>query len=61
MKIGKFCLLVEEVVFIFGGEYCVDWIIIYLFNVFFDEGVYIIGYFFLKGDIVVGNDVWIGY
>ena len=61
MKIGKFCSLAEEVVFILGGEHRADWITTYPFNALFDEGAHITGHPSSKGDIVVGNDVWIGY
>ncbi|MCR6848078.1 MULTISPECIES: CatB-related O-acetyltransferase [Bacillus] len=61
LKIGKFCSLGEEVVFILGGEHRADWITTYPFNAFFNEGAHITGHPSSKGDIVVGNDVWIGY
>jgi len=61
LKIGKFCSLAEEVVFILGGEHRADWITTYPFNALFDEGAHITGHPSSKGDIVVGNDVWIGY
>lgn len=32
LKIGKFCSLAEEVVFILGGEHRADWITTYPFN-----------------------------
>ena len=61
LKIGKFCSLGEEVVFILGGEHRADWITTYPFNALFSEGAHITGHPSSKGDIVVGNDVWIGY
>ncbi len=61
LKIGKFCSLGEDVVFILGGEHRADWITTYPFNALFSEGAHITGHPSSKGDIVVGNDVWIGY
>ncbi|EDX69366.1 MULTISPECIES: CatB-related O-acetyltransferase [Bacillus] len=61
LKIGKFCSLGEEVVFLLGGEHRADWITTYPFNALFGEGAHITGHPSSKGDIVVGNDVWIGY
>lgn len=51
----------EEVVFILGGEHRADWITTYPFNALFAEGAHITGHPSSKGDIVIGNDVWIGY
>lgn len=51
----------EEVVFLLGGEHRADWITTYPFNALFGEGAHITGHPSSKGDIVVGNDVWIGY
>ncbi|PFB39909.1 acetyltransferase [Bacillus thuringiensis] len=62
LKIGKFCSLGEEVVFILGGEHRADWITTAPFNALFDEGAHVTtGQHSSKGDIVVGNDVWMGY
>lgn len=41
LKIGKFCSLGEEVVFVLGGEHRADWITTYPFNVLFEEGAHI--------------------
>ena len=51
----------EDVVFILGGEHRADWITTYPFNALFSEGAHITGHPSSKGDIVIGNDVWIGY
>lgn len=47
--------------FLLGGEHRADWITTYPFNALFGEGAHITGHPSSKGDIVVGNDVWIGY
>ena len=43
-----------------GGEHRVDWLTTYPFNVLWPEGVQITGHPATKGDITIGNDVWLG-
>ena len=63
LKIGKFCSFADKVTFLLGGEHNIDWISTFPFNEFFSEKIEekIIGHPASKGDIIVGNDVWIGY
>lgn len=60
LTIGKYCSIASGVTFILGGEHRSDWISTYPFSGFFDEGKAIKGHPASKGNIVVGNDVWIG-
>lgn len=64
LKIGKYCSIAEGAVFLLGGEHRADWVTTYPFAAFpadwptavsFDQ--HTVG----KGDINVGNDVWIGH
>lgn len=61
LKIGKFCSIADDSVFFLGGEHRIDMVTTYPFSHFFEfaygfEGTHPR----LKGNIVVGNDVWIG-
>jgi acetyltransferase-like isoleucine patch superfamily enzyme len=60
IKIGRYCSFASGVEILLGGEHRVDWITTYPFNVFFREGSGITGQSRSKGDIVIGNDVWVG-
>ena len=59
--IGKFCSIAENVVIMAGGEHRVDWITTYPFNVFMEGVSGLQGHPTSKGDVIIGNDVWIGY
>ena len=61
LTIGKFCSFAEHVTFILGGEHRSDFATTYPFNVLVDEFKYIKGHPASKGNITVGNDVWIGF
>ena len=67
LKIGKFCSIAREVTISFGRDHRTDFISTYPFLFFTDhwpkakclkpEDVSAP----LKGDVIIGNDVWIGY
>jgi acetyltransferase-like isoleucine patch superfamily enzyme len=59
LKIGKFCSIAEEVTILLGGEHRSDWVTTYPFNCLFAEGAPITGHPKSKGDVIIGNDVWI--
>ncbi|HEX3037467.1 MAG TPA: CatB-related O-acetyltransferase [Oscillospiraceae bacterium] len=60
LNVGKFCSLAEKVKFVLIGDHRTDWITTYPFNVLAPNGYgYIKGHPKSKGDIVIGNDVWI--
>lgn len=64
LTIGKFCSIAEEVVFVLGGEHRMDWVTTFPFNVLhrdWPEAKFILGHPASKGEIVIGNDVWIGH
>lgn len=60
VKIGKFCSLASGVTILAGGEHRSDWISTYPFNALVEDFNYIKGHPATKGNITIGNDVWIG-
>lgn len=63
LKIGDYCSIAFEVMFI-GSNHRIDFVSTYPFktiNAFLGEGEIDIDDHATKGNIVVGNDVWIGY
>ena len=61
VKIGKFCSIANDVKIFVGGNHRVDWISTYPFRIMFNlPGQYKDGHPSSKGDVVIGNDVWIG-
>lgn len=59
LTIGKFCSIATNVTIMLGGEHRTDWISTYPFNALIGEFSDIEGHPATKGDIVIGNDVWI--
>jgi len=60
LKIGKFCSIGGDVKSLLGSEHRIDWISTYPFNILFEEAKNITGHPTTKGDVIIGNDVWIG-
>lgn len=64
LKIGKFCSIADGTVIYIGGNHRVDWVTTYPFPVIHDdwpEAKHITGHPATKGDVIIGNDVWIAY
>jgi len=59
LSIGKYCSISMGVKIFLGGEHRLDWISTYPFSEFFTEAAHIKGHPQTKGDIRIGNDVWI--
>lgn len=62
--IGKFCSIADNVTIFLGGNHRVDWITTYPFNKLnneFPTATDIIGHPSTKGNVIIGNDVWIGH
>ncbi|MFH0727570.1 MAG: CatB-related O-acetyltransferase [Pseudomonadota bacterium] len=59
-KIGAFCSIATGVKIFLGGEHRVDWVTTYPFSRLWKSGEGISGHPRTKGDVVIGNDVWIG-
>lgn len=63
LVIGKFCAIAAETKFIMTGDHKLDGFSTYPFPIFGQgwEDAYNISDLPVKGDIIVGNDVWFGY
>lgn len=59
LTIGKYCSIAKDVSILLGAERRTDWVSIYPFNKFFRKAG-IKGHPHSKGDVNIGNDVWIG-
>lgn len=59
--VGKYCSIADGVIFMTGGEHRVDWVTTYPFSALWPNVAgHIQGHPKTKGNIVIGNDVWIG-
>ena len=61
LEVGAYSSIAEEVKIFLGGEHRTDWVSTYPFNQFWQEASGIEGHPHSRGDVVIGNDVWIGY
>jgi len=63
LKLGKFCSIAVDQTAFLGGNHRIDWVTTFPFSHTatdtFDVGP-IIGHPSTKGDIIIGNDVWLG-
>lgn len=59
LKIGAYCSIGHEVQIFLGGQHRIDWASSYPFPAFYDELRDITDYSWTRGDVVIGNDVWI--
>lgn len=60
LKIGKYVSIANDVIIMLGGEHRSDWVSTYPFNILYPEFNYIKGHPTTKGNVLIGNDVWIG-
>jgi acetyltransferase-like isoleucine patch superfamily enzyme len=61
VRIGSFVSMADEVTVIVGGQRPTDRVSTYPFRILFDQpGQYEDGFPRDRGDVVIGNDVWIG-
>jgi acetyltransferase-like isoleucine patch superfamily enzyme len=58
--IGKYCSIAQNVIVDLGFHHETNFVTTYPLNVFFKELNHITGHPKSKGDIHIGNDVWIG-
>lgn len=61
--VGEFCSIADNVTIFLGGNHRYDWVSTYPFPSFislFPEAAGIQGYVATKGNVIIGNDVWIG-
>jgi virginiamycin A acetyltransferase len=63
LVIGKFCAIAAEARFIMTGDHKLDAISTYPFPIFGHgwESAFQLADLPVKGDIIIGNDVWLGY
>lgn len=59
-SIGKYCSIAANVILVLGGEHRTDWVTTYPFSAIDPTFAGIEGHPASKGDIRIGNDVWIG-
>ena len=63
IQIGNFCSIADGVKIYLGGNHRMDWVSTYPFNVIFrnhEKIKSIKGHPSTKGDVIIGNDVWLG-
>lgn len=60
LKVGAFCSIAVDVTILLGGNHRIDWITTYPFPFFRKSAKHITGHPATKGDVIIGNDVWIG-
>jgi acetyltransferase-like isoleucine patch superfamily enzyme len=61
LEIGSFCSISDSVTIMLGGEHRTDWVTTYPFSQLYPEAEGFKGHPHTKGDVLIGNDVWIGY
>jgi chloramphenicol O-acetyltransferase type B len=60
VRIGAFCSFGPGVQIFLGGEHRTDWVTTYPFSMKWQSAGHIKGHPKTKGDVIIGNDVWIG-
>ena len=60
LRIGAFCSIADDVHIFLGGNHRVDWATTFPFGEFWPEAQGIKGHPSSRGDVLIGNDVWIG-
>ena len=62
LSIGKYCSIADDVEIFLGGNHRTDWVSTYPFSAFrnWPSARGIPGHPSTKGDVTIGNDVWLG-
>ena len=60
LTIGSYTSVASGAKVFLGGEHRIDWVTTYPFNVLWESAKQYKGHPKTKGDVVIGNDVWIG-
>jgi chloramphenicol O-acetyltransferase type B len=60
LEIGAFCAIADHVRIFLGGEHRADWVTTYPFSKLWEQAAHIKGHPGTKGDVIIGNDVWLG-
>lgn len=61
LTIGKYCSIGTNVIIFLGSEHRIDWVSTYPFPFLWAEAKSIPGHPSTKGDVIIGNDVWIAF
>ncbi|WP_205747344.1 CatB-related O-acetyltransferase [Desulfopila sp. IMCC35006] len=61
LRIGKYCSIGPNVEIVLVGDHRTDFVTTYPFSVFFEECNHLTGFPRHRGDVVIGNDVWLCY
>src|SRR5687767_5808504 len=63
LVIGKFCSFADGIDILLGGNHRVDWVTTYPFSAIshWPEAAHLKGHPATNGDVIIGNDVWVGY
>lgn len=59
LSIGAYTSIADDVHIFLGGHHRTDWISCYPFPAFIDEAKHVADYGGTRGDVVIGNDVWL--
>jgi acetyltransferase-like isoleucine patch superfamily enzyme len=60
LKVGSFCCIARGVTIFLGGNHRIDWITTYPFTILRESAKHIQGHPATRGNVIIGNDVWIG-
>ncbi|MBC7716751.1 MAG: CatB-related O-acetyltransferase [Pseudorhodobacter sp.] len=60
LRIGAFCSFASGVQIFMGGEHRMDWVSTYPFSAMWANASHFMGHPSTKGNVSIGNDVWIG-
>jgi acetyltransferase-like isoleucine patch superfamily enzyme len=61
LTIGKYCSISRNVIIFLEGDHRTDWVSTFPFPILWEEAKGIPGHPTTKGNVVIGNDVWIGF
>lgn len=59
LRIGSYCSISSDVQIFLGKNHRIDWISSYPFPAFFEEAQHIREFGVSRGDVTIGNDVWL--
>jgi acetyltransferase-like isoleucine patch superfamily enzyme len=60
LTVGAFCSIAPGAQILLRGEHRSDWVTTFPFNSLWESAKHVSGHPMNKGDVVIGNDVWIG-
>ena len=59
LSVGAYTSIADEVHIFLGGHHRIDWISAYPFPAFIEEAKHVQGFGGSRGDVIIGNDVWL--